>query len=134
MGGMRLAADKIVAALKRLKFATDPAWVEAEARLAQLHLDAAAAAKLPLEDEGVAYEEPRPKVRLFPRCRSGPIQRHLSLSLHAGALPAPLHAARQRGAQCPRLRFLRPPSSSPSMTPEKLIKPGCLARSLPANA
>ncbi len=67
LGGMRLAAAKLAAALKPLALgmsqtSVEPAWLEAERRLGQLAVDADAAATVPLEEDGVAYEDPKPKV------------------------------------------------------------------------
>lgn len=69
MGGMRLAADRIAAALKKLHFAGEPFWAAAGRQLAAVPVDEAAAAKLPLEEEGVPYEPPRPRVS--PSCQFG---------------------------------------------------------------
>ena len=62
---MRLAADRIIAALRALRLAPateEPAWAEAGRRLAAVQVDAAAAAAVPLEEAGEVYEEPKPKV------------------------------------------------------------------------
>ena len=63
MPGMRLAAERIVSSLKRLDFAEEPPWaVTATQRLPGLMAGAPAGESVPLEAEGVAYEERKPKV------------------------------------------------------------------------
>ena len=60
---MRLAADRILPALKRLGYAGAPAWEAARERLAPaLAAAAAQAAAAPLEAEGLPYVEPKLRV------------------------------------------------------------------------
>ena len=98
MPGMRLAADRVAASLRRLDFAGAPVWQAARGRLAARLLGSpkggaisgaaaaedgsvdaeqlavavaaaqAAAAHVLLEAEGLAWEEPKPKARKCIEC------------------------------------------------------------------
>lgn len=62
LAGMRLAADRILPALKRLNYAGPPVWEAVRERLAPALAVAAQAAAVPLEAEGLPYVEPKLRV------------------------------------------------------------------------